>query len=136
MKLVNVIKEKQEWLNKGYEVFAYDRDKMISETRENPTWIHFGSGNLFRAFEAVFADKLLDKGITDKGIIVVSGRKGADIDTYYRANDNLHVAVTLKSDGSVNKRVVGSIAESVRIDETERLKQILVLVLLLLMVVS
>ncbi|MBE6116330.1 MAG: mannitol dehydrogenase family protein [Erysipelotrichaceae bacterium] len=124
MKLVNVIKEKQEWLNKDYEIFSYDRDKMIAETVENPTWVHFGSGNLFRAFEAVFADKLLDKGLADKGIIVVSGRKGADIDTYYRANDNLHVAVTLKSDGSVNKRVVGSIAESVRIDELERLKEI------------
>ena len=124
MKLINVQHEKQNWLDKGYEVYSYDRNKMITETVEEPTWVHFGSGNLFRAFEAVYCDKLLDKGIIDKGLIVVSGRKGSDIDTYYRAYDNLYVAVTLKSDGNVNKRVVGSIAESVRIDEIERLKEI------------
>ena len=57
MKLVNVVGEKEKWLSKGYEVFSYDREKMIKETKENPEWVHFGVGNLFRAFQAVYCDK-------------------------------------------------------------------------------
>ena len=71
MRLINVSNEKQEWLSKGYEVFSYDRKKMIEETKADPEWVHFGSGNLFRAFQAVYCDKLLDQGILDKGIILL-----------------------------------------------------------------
>ena len=71
MKLINVINEKEEWLKKGYEVFSYDREKMIEDTRKDPEWVHFGAGNLFRAFQAVFCDKLLDEGVLNKGIIAV-----------------------------------------------------------------
>jgi fructuronate reductase len=47
----------------------------------------------------------------------------------YRPHDNLSVLVTLKADGSIGKTVVGSIAESLKVDaanttEWERLKQI------------
>ena len=124
MKIKDVVKEKEEWLAKGYQVFSYDREKMIKDTMEEPEWIHFGSGNLFRAFQAVFCDKLLDKGILNKGIILVGGRNSELIDRYYRDFDNLHIAVTLKSSGEVEKRVTGSIAESLKIEDEERLKQI------------
>ena len=124
MKIKNVVKEKEEWLNKGYQVFSYDREKMIRKTKEEPEWIHFGSGNLFRIFQALYCDRLLDKGILDKGIILVGGRNSELIDRYYRNFDNLHIAVTLKADGEVEKRVVGSIAEALKIEDEERLKQI------------
>ncbi|MBQ6560369.1 MAG: mannitol dehydrogenase family protein [Erysipelotrichaceae bacterium] len=124
MKLEDVTKEKELWIRKGYEIFSYDREKMITETKEEPEWVHFGSGNLFRAFQAVFCDRLLDEGVLDKGIILVGGRNSELIDRYYRAFDNLHIAVTLKADGSIIKRVVGSIAESLKIEDTERLKEI------------
>ena len=124
MKLINVEKEKEKWIAKGYEIFSYDREKMIRETLEEPEWVHFGSGNLFRVFQALFCDRLLDKGILNKGIILVGGRSSELIDQYYRAFDNLHIAVTLKSDGEVEKRVVGSVAESLKIEDEERLKQI------------
>ena len=92
MKIKNVAKEKEEWLANGYQVFSYDREKMIKDTMEEPEWIHFGSGNLFRAFQAVFCDKLLDKGILNKGIILVGGRNSELIDRYYRDFDNLHIS--------------------------------------------
>ena len=124
MKLTNVVNERNTWLDKGYEVFSYDREKMIKETRTNPEWVHFGAGNLFRAFQAVFCDKLLDEGVLDKGIIAVGGRDSAAIDDYFRRFDDLHIAVTLKGNGDVTKRVVGSIAESLKIEDKERLEEI------------
>lgn len=124
MKLVNVVNEKEKWLEKGYEVFSYDRAKMIEETRENPEWIHFGAGNLFRAFQAVFCDQLLDEGVLTKGITMVGGLDSKAIDDFFRRFDDLHIAVTLRSSGQVDKRVVGSIAESLKIEDVERLKEI------------
>ena len=36
---------------------------MRAETkRKTPRWIHFGAGNIFRAFPAVLVQKLLDEG--------------------------------------------------------------------------
>ena len=124
MKLVNVEKEKELWLEKGYEVYSYDREKMIKNTRKHPEWVHFGSGNLFRAYQAAFCDKLLEEGINDKGVIVVSGRSSGSIDTYYRDFNDLYISIVLKADGQVEKKVVGSIGESVKIEEMDRLKEI------------
>lgn len=124
MKITNINEEKQLWIDKGYEVFSYDREKMIENTKAEPEWIHFGAGNLFRAFQAVFCDRLLDQGVLDKGIIAVGGRDSAAIDDYFRKFDDLHIAVTLKGNGDVTKRVVGSIAESLKIEDKERLKEL------------
>ena len=124
MKLKDVVKDRAVWEEKGYSVFSYDRDRMIRTTRNEPSWVHFGSGNLFRAFQAVFCDELLEQGITKTGVIAVSGRDASVVDTYYRPMDDLHIAVTLKKDGSVEKRVVGSVAESLRIDDSARLEEI------------
>jgi fructuronate reductase len=124
MKLVNVVNEREKWIEKGYEVFSYDRAKMVEKTRKDPEWIHFGAGNLFRAFQAVFCDRLLDQGVLDKGITIVGGMDSAAIDDYFRKFDDLHIAVTLRSSGKADKRVVGSIAESLKIEDTERLKEI------------
>ena len=124
MKIKNVIKNKEKWLNSRYEVFSYDRQEMIEKTRKDPEWIHFGCGNLFRAFEAAYCDKLLDEGALEKGVIAVSGKDSDIINTYYWALDNMYIAVTLKSDGSISKRVVGSIAESIKIDNVDRIKEI------------
>ena len=124
MKIKDVLKDRSLWLNKRYEVFNYYRQEMIEKTRKDPEWIHFGCGNFFRAFEAVYCDRLLDEGVLEKGVVAVSGRNTDIIDTYYRAFDDLYIAVTIKSDGTINKRVVGSIAESLKISDEERLKEI------------
>ena len=124
MRIRDVLKDRSLWLNKRYEVFNYDRQQMKEKTRKDPEWIHFGCGNLFRAFEALYCDKLLDEGVLEKGVIAVSGRNSDIIDTYYRSFDDLYIAVTIRSDGTINKRIVGSIAESLKIDDEERLKEI------------
>ena len=46
------LKDRAEWERKGYELPKFDRAAMIKATGENPVWVHFGAGNIFRAFHA------------------------------------------------------------------------------------
>lgn len=108
----NGLQNKAEWEAKGYKLPRYDRQAMIERTRENPTWVHFGAGNIFRAFQANVAQNLLNEGAMDRGITVVEGFDYEIIEKKYRPNDNYSILVTLKSDGQIEKTVVGSIAES------------------------
>lgn len=100
----------------GYQVPEYDREAMIRKTKEHPTWIHFGAGNIFRAFPAALLETLLNRGETDTGVIVAEGFDFEIIDKAYRPYDNLSLLAVLKSDGNVEKKVIGSIAESLRAD--------------------
>ena len=48
------LKDRKSWENAGYSLPEYDRETVTKATRENPFWIHFGAGNIFRAFQAIF----------------------------------------------------------------------------------
>lgn len=123
------LQDKVKWESAGYRIPQFDRDEMIAKTKENPFWIHFGAGNIFRAFQANVVQKLLEGGDIDRGLIVVEGFDYEIIEKMYRPHDNYTVLVTLKADGNVDKTVVGSIAESCILDsqsdsEYSRLKEI------------
>ena len=130
MKLsVKGLENTAEWTGKGYALPKFDRPAMIEETVKNPTWVHFGAGNIFRAFHANLAQRMLDAGETKTGITVAEGFDYEIIEKQYRPHDNLSVLVTLKADGSIEKTVIGSIAESCILDsendaEYSRLKEI------------
>ncbi len=111
------IKNRSEWEEKGYKLPEYDRAKMVAHTKENPTWIHFGAGNIFRAFQANVCEGLLTDGTIDTGLIVAEGYDYEIIEKYNRPCDNLSILATLKADGTVDKKVIGSIAESCILDE-------------------
>ena len=117
------------WKEKGFFVPSFDRDKMIKETVTAPQWVHFGAGNIFRAFQANLSQKMLEQGLETKGLTVVEGFDYEIIEKMYRPHDNLSILVTLKADGNVEKSVISSIAESCILDseneaEFERLKEI------------
>lgn len=123
------LKNQQEWLDKGYHLPQYDRAAMIAETRENPVWVHFGAGNIFRAFQANLAQRLLEEGSAKVGITVCEGFDYEIVEKQYRPHDDLSVLVTLKADGTIEKSVIGSIGESTILDsendaEYTRLKEI------------
>ncbi len=101
----------------GIKLPAYDRAAMIAKTIAEPTWLHFGAGNLFRAFPAKVCDHLLSEGILDRGVIAAEGFDYEIIDKIYAPHDNLSLSVTLLADGNVEKEVIGSVAESVKADE-------------------
>ncbi len=123
------LKEKQTWTDKGYDVYTFDRENMKKTTEGSPEWVHFGAGNIFRAFQANIAQKLLNSGKIKTGIIVVEGFDYEIVEKMYRPHDDLSILVTLKADGSIEKTVVGSIAASCILDsenkeEFENLKRI------------
>ena len=89
------LKNQQEWLEKGYHLPQYDRAAMIAETRENPVWVHFGAVNIFRAFQANLAQRLLEEGSAKAGITVCEGFDYEIVEKQYRPHDDLSVLVTL-----------------------------------------
>lgn len=123
------IKNDNSWKEKGYYLPSFDREKMIEETKANPEWVHFGAGNIFRAFQANLSQRMLEEGLASKGITVVEGFDYEIIEKMYRPHDDLSILVTLKADGNVEKSVIESIAESCILDsnnekEFARLKDI------------
>ncbi len=113
------LERKEEWEKAGYALPRYDRKKMIQHTKESPFWVHFGAGNIFRAFQANGAQKLLNQGILTKGITVAEGFDGEIVSSVYAPYDNLSILVTLKADGSTEKTVVGSVAEALSAVDAE-----------------
>ena len=123
------ISERTQWEEKGYQLPQYDINKMKKATKEAPFWIHFGAGNLFRAFHAGVVQNLLNAGVLDRGLVVAEGFDYEIIEKMYTPHDNLGIVATLKSDGTIDKTVVASVAEALPLDsENEtaysRLKEI------------
>ena len=104
------------WTDKGYELPQFDRQRLISDTGAKPRWIHFGAGNIFRGFPAAALQKVLNKGLETTGIIVAEGFDYEIITKAYRPFDNMNLLVLLKSDGTIEKQVIGSITESLIAD--------------------
>ncbi len=114
-----------EFSEKGYNVPKFDIAKIASKTVKNPTWIHFGAGNIFRAFPARICGELIEKGEWESGIIVCETFDEEIVDKAFAPYDNLTLAVSLKGDGSMDKNIVASIVESVKYSENySRLKEI------------
>lgn len=105
-----------EWEKKGYRLPQYDIEKMRASTKEHPYWIHFGAGNLFRAFHANVVQNMLNLGSIDRGVIVAEGFDYEIIGKMYDVHDNLGILATLKADGTIEKTVVASVAEALTLD--------------------
>lgn len=117
------LEKKVNW--KGYRLPSYDIDAMRDKTKKRPTWLHIGAGNVFRAFPAVLAQRMLTAELTNKGIICCEAYDEEIIDKAFRPYDNLSICVTLYSDGELKKEVVGSVAESLKMSaDYDRLREI------------
>lgn len=107
---------RQEWEEKGYDLPKFDRAAVTAATKENPFWIHFGPGNIFRAFQANVVQNLLNQGLLDRGLVVAEGYDYEIIEKMNKPHDDYNLLVTLKADGNVEKTVVGSVVESLTVD--------------------
>ena len=110
--------DKKVWEEKGYSLPHYDRAIVRNRTTTAPIWLHFGGGNIFRAFQANVVQKLLNDGIMDKGLTVVASSDPNVIRHVYQEHDNLCLLVTFQSDGTRKKTVIGSLMESFAMDFT------------------
>ena len=110
----------------GYTLPRFNRTLVQERTCAKPVWLHLGAGNIFRAFAAVICQKLLDEGFMDRGIIVAEGYDYEILDAAFSPYDNLSVSVVLKADGNIEKTIIASVIESVKMnnDGLERLKEV------------
>ncbi|MFQ8982408.1 MAG: mannitol dehydrogenase family protein [Waltera sp.] len=108
--------DRDAFLAAGYHLPEFDYDTVHKNTVEHPHWIHFGAGNIFRAFQANVAQNLLNSGVLDTGLIAAEGYDYEIIEKSYRPHDNLSILATLKADNTVEKTIVGSIMESLILD--------------------
>ena len=105
-----------EWEAKGYELPKFDIAAVQKKTHDNPTWVHFGGGNIFRAFPAAILNDALNTGKYDRGVIVAETFDYEVIDKAYAPYDNLSLAVSLCSNGTIEKKVIASVTESLKAD--------------------
>lgn len=108
---------KKQWKAVGYSVPEFDRDTIAKNTYENPEWIHFGAGNIFRAFQANVVQTLLNEGILHTGLIVAEGYDYEILTKMNQPHDEYSILVTLKADGTIEKTVVASVMESLTVDQ-------------------
>ena len=119
MKLADILSghyNAAEWEAKGYVLPKYDIRTLREKTAQEPTWVHFGGGNIFRAFPAAILNEALNKGQYDRGVIVAETFDFEVIDKAYKPYDNLSLAVSLCSDGNIGKTVIASVTEALKAD--------------------
>ena len=119
MKLTDIINGQlnaAKWEAKGYQLPKFDIKAVREKTAKEPTWVHFGGGNIFRAFPAAILNEALNTGQYDHGVIVAETFDFEVIDKAYTPYDNLSLLVSLQSDGNIEKKVIASITEALKAD--------------------
>ena len=120
------IKNKEEWVQKGYELPVFDRAQMHLDTQNSPVWVHFGPGNIFHAYHAVIAQNALNNGDMVSGIVCgefYNEKLAQIVDDV----DSLCIHAEIKSDGKIEKRIVASVAATYFVnkdDGFENLKEV------------
>jgi len=91
---------------------------MVEKTKAAPVWIHFGAGNIFRGMVAVYMQRLLEAGLTDRGIVAVA-RDPDTIRQIFTPHDNLTLNVLLGADGSIDAEVIASLSEAFALNSAD-----------------
>ena len=105
-----------EWEKKGYLLPKFDIEAVRRKTHDEPTWVHFGGGNIFRAFPAAIINDALNTGKYDRGVIMAETFDYEIVDKAYAPYDNLSLLVSLQSSGTIEKKVIASVTESLKAD--------------------
>lgn len=107
-------KEKGFYQKAGIRLPAYSVAEARRLTMERPVWLHFGAGNIFRAYMAKLQQRLLDQGEARTGIVAVENFDEELVERLYLPYDCLSVLVTLHRDGSLEKEVIASVAGALK----------------------
>ena len=119
---------KSDWAAAGIKLPGYNPVDTAVLTANAPVWVHFGAGNIFRGFIAGLQQRLLNEGLTDKGIIAAETYDFDIVDLVYKPFDNLVVNVTLNADATIDCEITASITEAVKSDSAgmSRLSEVFV----------
>ena len=110
------IREAQAWRQAGIALPGFDWPAMCMHTGDEPVWVHFGAGNIFRGFIAGLQQRLLNKGLQQSGIVAAETFDYDIIDRIYVPHDSMTLMVSLKPDGETQKEVIASIANGLKAD--------------------
>jgi fructuronate reductase len=123
------LKDKAQWEDVAISTPQFDYQNLIKNTKDKPEWVHFGAGNIFRAFIARLQQELLNQEEVETGIIAAEGFDYEIIDKVYAPADNLSLIVKMSADGNLDKTLLASITEGLKADSSfendwEELKEI------------
>ncbi|MDR2491598.1 MAG: mannitol dehydrogenase family protein [Spirochaetaceae bacterium] len=107
----NLRERRADFEKAGIRVGDIDIDALAVRTAANPRWVHFGAGNLFKAYHAALAQELVERGLLDTGIIALVPNDFSNIETLYTQNDNLFLKVVMKADGGLDKRLISAVTD-------------------------
>lgn len=110
------IQDKNAFAKLNVELPKFNVKEVKAYSAENPQWVHFGAGNIFRGFVASLQQDLLNKGLAKAGIQTVSCYDGAIIDDVYKPHNELTLEVTLLPDTNVNLKVIGSVVHGFKLN--------------------
>ena len=110
------LRNKSGWQAAHIALPRYDVSAMQERTLRHPVWIHFGAGNIFRAFLAAAQQSLLNAGLTDTGIVAAASHNFSAATEGYTPYDNLSLLVRMHADGSCDREVIGSVAGCLKAD--------------------
>lgn len=108
------LRDRAAWEAAGVKLPGFDWQAMAKTTLADPVWVHFGAGNIFRGFIAKLQQTLLEKGLTQRGILAADTFDFDIIDRIYTPFDAMTLLVSLKPDGTMDKEVIASIAKGLR----------------------
>lgn len=108
------LRDRKSWAAAGVKLPEFDCEEMCRATSAEPVWVHIGSGNIFRIFIAGLQNRLLNEGLEKRGIVAVSPHDHESVEKVYRPHDNMTLAVSLLADGSKEREVVASVAQTLR----------------------
>jgi fructuronate reductase len=122
------LKEKKaEFERAGVRVPAFDIEAVREKTRAAPVWAHISSGNLFKGYHSALAQRIIEGGFDDRGIIAVEPFDYEIIHRVYEPHDNLGLRVIMKTGGALEKELIAGVTEAIATDSAgawERLKAI------------
>lgn len=116
------LQAREAWEAAGVRLPKHDWKAMVAETEQNPVWVHFGAGNIFRIFIAGLQQRLLNQGDAKAGIVAVETFDSEVIEKIYAPHDSMTLAVSLLASGGIDKEIVASIAKGVVAAEPEGLE--------------
>ena len=117
---METIRDTSLWEKAGVRLPRFDISAMREATGKAPVWMHFGAGNIFRAYIAVLQQRLLNAGLSDRGIIAADTFDVDNIRMIYGGYDNLTMSVTLNADATIDKEIVASVSEALVAQPAEK----------------
>ncbi len=115
------IKSCEAWSAAGIKLPMFDIAAVREKTANEPEWIHFGAGNIFRGFIGSVAQELLNSDKMGTGIVAVESFDFDIIDKIYTPFDSLTLNVMMDKTGDLKTEVLAGIAEGVKASDYARL---------------